>query len=280
MFEVINGYGYDLLTIKKAHIKACIEYAKEKGIKGIYLWDWKYSGEDVSFLEKCPFIKEINVNSRQIDCSNIFELIPELEYLTINKAKGITDLEGVMLKGLSCSTKDVINLEGLTDLEELYLYDCNTVTKDLEIISALSNLRRLEINGGNILSLAGIEKLEKLKSISIDGCRKLNSVSAISQNKESLGSVRISNCRCIKDYEQLGNLGGLRSLVLWNDGDIKSIQFVKNLHKLKHFVFTQTNIIDGNIAYCEGLEHVDFTNKKHYTHKNHDFNKTHDWWRS
>ena len=54
---------------------------------------------------------------------------------------------------------------------------------------------------------------------------------------------------------------------------MKSLAFVKELPHLEFISFWDTNVLDGNIKYCEGINYVGFDNKRHYTHKSEQFKK-------
>jgi protein phosphatase 1 regulatory subunit 7 len=47
--------------------------------------------------------------------------------------------------------------------------------------------------------------------------------------------------------------------------------------KLKQFMFVDTNIVDGDLSPCIGLEYSGFFDKKHYSHKFKELNDKKYW---
>ncbi|EEL66249.1 hypothetical protein bcere0025_9640 [Bacillus cereus F65185] len=51
------------------------------------------------------------------------------------------------------------------------------------------------------------------------------------------------------------------------------IDIINNLKELNCFSFVGSTVVDGDLNFCEGIEYVSFTDKKHYSHKKLSFNK-------
>ena len=45
------------------------------------------------------------------------------------------------------------------------------------------------------------------------------------------------------------------------------IDIINNLKELNCFSFVGSTVVDGDLNFCEGIEYVSFTDKKHYSHK-------------
>ena len=45
------------------------------------------------------------------------------------------------------------------------------------------------------------------------------------------------------------------------------ISFIRKMKNLKFFSFVKTNIKDGDITPCLGLEYAGFDDKRHYSHR-------------
>ena len=83
----------------------------------------------------------------------------------------------------------------------------------------------------------------------------------------------IDSCKNIRDYSVLSELKNLTRLSLLGSGKIPSLSFIEQLPELKTLTFT-IDIEDGDLSYCEGLEHVSFyPNKRHFNRKGEDFPK-------
>lgn len=54
--------------------------------------------------------------------------------------------------------------------------------------------------------------------------------------------------------------------MIGDSAEISTLNFLKGLKKLKHFGFAGTNIKNGDLSPCIGIEHVGFNNKRHYSH--------------
>ena len=121
-------------------------------------------------------------------------------------------------------------------------------------------------------SLSGIGVFPNLETLEISLGRKLTNIDDI-QCLKKLTTLCIENCRNIADFSAIGKLSELKSLTLNEDNQMESISFIKNLKKLSSFVFYGTDVIDGDISYCEGLDYVYFTSKRHFSHKARDFEK-------
>ena len=83
----------------------------------------------------------------------------------------------------------------------------------------------------------------------------------------NLEEIQIEKCKKIGDFEVLGKVKSLKKIILSESGEIKTLSFVKELNRIEFISFWGTNVLDGNINYCEGINYVGFDNKKHYTHK-------------
>jgi hypothetical protein len=122
--------------------------------------------------------------------------------------------------------------------------------------------------------MIGIESFSCLKSLEIFNATKLESISELKSLNNSLEVVQIEQCKKINDFEVLGNVQSLKKIIISESGTIKTLSFIKELPKLEFFSFWGTNVLDGNIKYCEGINFVGFDNKKHYSHKVEQFKKT------
>lgn len=135
----------------------------------------------------------------------------------------------------------------------------------------LEQLEELVLTQCKVSSLAGIGKLGELRKLELNYLRTLNDLGDLEGLNYSLQRLEIEACKDIENLYKIGNLKELEFFILWNCGDIPSIGFVKELHQLKHFSFGSTNILDGDLSPCIGIDYIHFTEKKHYSHKRKDF---------
>jgi hypothetical protein len=125
----------------------------------------------------------------------------------------------------------------------------------------------------DILTLRGIERFRNLKKLQVVSASKLEAIAPLCVLSNSLEEIQIEKCKKINDYETLATLKSLRKIILSESGEIKSLAFVTDLNNLEFISFWGTNVLDGNIKYCEGINYVGFDNKRHYTHKTEQFEK-------
>jgi hypothetical protein len=125
----------------------------------------------------------------------------------------------------------------------------------------------------DIASLQGVERFNNLKKIELFKASKLEVIEALQGLSDNLEEIIVQRCKKISDYETLGKVKSLKKIMLSESGVIKNLTFVKELPQLEFISFWGTNVLDGNIKYCEGINYVGFDDKKHYTHKSEKFKK-------
>ncbi|MEK7019263.1 leucine-rich repeat domain-containing protein [Bacillus sp. FSL R9-9410] len=228
--------GIEVLVSNK-YLGECIEYINQHRITQVAIIDCYYKSEDVNFLSECPTVKE-----RSLD-SNYLKDISGLYHIKNLKALSLTD--STVLDG-----KNEIDLRAFSNLEQL---------------------EELVLTQCKISSLTGIGKLKSLRKLELNYLRTLNDLGDLEGLNYSLQKLEIEACKSIENLYRIGNLKALEFFILWNCGDISSIGFVKELYQLKHLAFGGTNILDGDLSPCIGIDYIHFTEKKHYSHKRKDF---------
>ena len=113
--------------------------------------------------------------------------------------------------------------------------------------------------------------MEDLEELELSYLSKLENIEMIIENKDKLKILSLEFCKKINCFDCIRELINLNKLTLCSCGDIPNLKFIKELKKLNNFVFLDTNIIDGNLSYCLGIDYVAFTNKKHFSHREKDF---------
>jgi hypothetical protein len=97
-----------------------------------------------------------------------------------------------------------------------------------------------------LASLAGLDALEGLERLQIDGCKQFG------------------------DLEPIAKCNRLEFLSVANAGSIPSLAPIRRLSNLKHVSFVEsTQIEDGDLSMLlelPSLEKVSFQNRRHYSH--------------
>lgn len=264
----------EVIALTSSRIDVCIDYIKKNNIQGIEInaqyGSYRFNNLDIlEQLVDCNIkVIELVTDYKDISVLNKFKNLEQLQ-ISINKTSIINFENFPNLKYLSLDdTKNFINLDKAILLESLAI---GTLNKSSKIdFSKLVNLKDLYIVKGNIENLDFLKNLN-IEKLSISFCNKLRNISSLVTLKNTLTEILIQNCKGIESIDVLGELENLYWLKMIDLGEIPSLSFIKKLKKLKNIAFANTNILDGNLSYCEGLELVGFVDKKHYSHKNSEF---------
>ncbi|MEO5564255.1 MAG: hypothetical protein ABIR18_12490, partial [Chitinophagaceae bacterium] len=156
----------------------------------------------------------------------------------------------------------VINLEKCKSLRKLniikYPFSDQSVQqlKQLEILTINQPLKLNDLNF--------VKGFKNLKNFSVYYARDLNNISGLEQLKKTLTNLEFDHCSKISDLSVLPKLTKLEKIILSNLVPIPTLSWVKSFKKLTMLTFVDTDIVDGNIAYCDGIDFVGFNNKKKY----------------
>ncbi len=260
----------EVMALASSRIDLCIDYIKKNNVQGIEInpqyGSYRFSNLDVlEQLVDCNIkVIELIEDFKDISIINKFNNLERLS-ISENKTSIIDFVNFPNLKSLGIDdTKNLINVDRAIKLESLGI---GTLNKTSKIdFSKLLNLKDLLIIRGNIENLEILNNLN-IEKLSVNYCGKLNDISSLTSLKKNLFELEFYNCKKIENIEIIGNLENLNCLKLSGLGEIKSLSFIKKLKNLKKLSFVDTNILDGDLSYCEGIEFVGFNNKKHYSHK-------------
>jgi hypothetical protein len=269
--------GRDVFFIESARIEESIKYLRDKGLKNIIINSfYGYHADNLNFLSKLEnFIEGLTI----VDGHYNLKIINNLHCLRIlglaDNGKDIIDLSN--FPDLEeCAVEYSPRLEGLQtckNLLELNLTNYNSSNKDFSDYHHLEKLKKLMLIQPKITSLEGIGTLTNLRTLDFFRATKLETIYSIKELKDTLEEVQFESCRKITDFESLAELKNLKKLVISKSGEIKSLSFLKSLKKLEFISFWGTNVLDGDLSYCIGVDYVGFDNKKHYSHKVEQFAK-------
>jgi len=274
-FLFLEVFDEQYLVIESDRLDEYIQYIISKNIKNVYLCNLYFKHTNLQFFEKCNFIEKLNISSDTIEDYRGMQYLINLKELTLNEAKGRVDLTyNPIIEDLSVvMSKNIIGLYTLKRLKKLRLWKYKPKSKDLSEISALKLIEELAITNSTIESLNGCGRLENLQKLELNYLNKLCYLNGLEGNLHSLTKLEFESCKKIKNHEFVKCLTNLQKLGFNSCGNIETIGFIDNMLNLRHFTFLNTNIVDGNLEPCIGIEYVAFTNKKHYTHKERDFIK-------
>ena len=269
----MDGITGEYIVVESDRIVDYMEYINKNRIKSIYLCNLYYFNKEVDFLQQCNFIERLNITSDAIKDFSGLSYLHGLKELSLNEPKGKVDLGNHMdLQSLSVEfNKNIVGMERLKNLKKLSLWNYKPKSKDLSEISKLKGVQELEIIKSSINSLNGSGNMVNLERLKLGYLNQLCYIDELEKIKERLKVLNFESCKKIVNHEYVACLSNLEELTFNECGNIQTINFIAKMPHLKKFIFMGTNIIDGNLQFCERLEYVAFTNKKHFSHKNFDF---------
>lgn len=273
---LIGEDGHESLFINSDRITECINYLHSNNLRFITINSFQnYKSKNIDFLFHLKdYLEGLSVLDTYYDYGIINELY-KLKYLGIpDNGKDVIDLRNfpdLETCGLAYSVR-LQGLESCINLKSLTLSNYKPKVKNLSALQSLTNLVHLSLIKTDITSLLGIECFRVLRHFEIFGDSKLESLAALLPISNSIEKLQIEKCKNIRDFEMLGSLKSLKKIIISESGEINTLSFIKELPLLEFISFWGTTVLDGNIAYCKGLNYVGFDNKKHYTDKLEDFN--------
>jgi Leucine-rich repeat (LRR) protein len=274
---LIGINGQESLFINSDRLTDCIKYLHNNDLRFITINSFQdYKAKDIAFLIQLKdFLEGLSVLETHYDYSVVNEL-HKLKFLGIpDNGKDVIDLKNfpdIEMCGVAFSER-LQGLETCSNLKSLTVSNYKSKTKDLSALPSLNNLEHLSLIKTDIATLQGIKGFSNLKKLEMFSASKLETIAALQALSNSLEEIQVEQCKKINDYETLGKVKFLKKIILSESGEIKSLAFVKELPRLEFISFWGTNVLDGNIKYCEGINYVGFDNKKHYTHKSEQFKK-------
>lgn len=240
--------------------------------------------KDLSFLPRCPSLKYLSIKHAHgqetaLDFTPLYEL-PEVKRLSIaapnmGLSKGpaihidFTKLQG--LRHVSVCTNDRFNYSLVPTLETLWISNDKRHT-DMSNLSCSHVLKRIDLLQCGMKSLNGIGQYP-LQQLSMSYLRGMEDISALTDCSKTLRALSIDNCGKIKDLSCLYDLVNLEHLELMGSNTITSLDFLRNMPKLKTFVFSMS-VEDGDLTHCLDVPYVSCNKiKRHYNLKEKDLPK-------
>ena len=197
---------------------------------------------------------------------------------------GCEKLKSLNVSG--CEAKDLAIIMQMSLLEELGIVDCKVKTTKMFDFSNLKFVKTLLLqnvskslfsivkdfplltdlwcNQMSIETLSEIGTRNRLRSMHLNYCSKLTDISAL-EDCQSLEVVEFESCKNIRDLTPLTTLKQLKHLKLFKCGEIPSLSFINEIPSLESIIFTETNVLDGDLSPCMRLKSAwSSTGKKHY----------------
>jgi len=205
----LNSHAFDGIRILYKHLDEGLKYAKEYKIYDVCIWEGMektIETVDLSFLKDYTFIEKLHVVQTLSKKSNIDGLynlfkLKDLRWAVGNNFKlDFSQLPNIEILSIGAFHSLAENWNSLINLRELYIQSINN-HEDLEFLNGLKNLKKLRIINGKILSLKGLEKCQKLESITIARCSKLKEVMPILEKLPNLKSADFEKCKNINISE-------------------------------------------------------------------------------
>jgi hypothetical protein len=281
--QIVEGMdGAQTLIFDDSRADLCIRVAREYGFKRLNVSSYNaYASRDLkAIMPLSDFVEELSIGqssdkSRQISYEGLEEF-RELRVLSMpDNGRDVVDLSSFPdLGSLQCNiTKRLKGLETCAKLEWLGANSFNSASKDLTTLPPLLNLKHLTLGITNVVTLDGIDRFGNLRELEVYRATKLEYVAALRDLSGTLEELDIEACKRVKDFESLGRIRSLKRLHLSESGVMKSLAWVQELPHLEFLTFWGTNVLDGDVSYCEGIGYCAFDNKRHYNRKSEDFER-------
>lgn len=257
------------------HIELINKYQLEKAV---------VIADSIDFLTRCPSLKYLNIYpsdsaDESFDYSPLYAM-PEIRYLRCRTMLGLheksfTTIDYSKINGLKkiyLSGKGHINFEKISSLESLNIYE-NDNFKSLKEISSSDELHDLNLLQCGIESVEGIADFKNIERVSLGYNKALSDISDLSAAANTLRVLMIQNCPKITDFSVLNKLENLEHLHLTGNNEIESLSFIKNMKKLKTFLFS-VNVLDGDLTPCLDIRYAScLKGRNHYNLKEKDLPK-------
>jgi hypothetical protein len=275
-FKVTEGIsGRKKLIINSLYAKECCAFAIANNIKSVTLYPGYYTHPDLNpILPLKDFLEGLILNDK-VDFSELCQF-KKLTFLgALDNKKNVLDLACFPdLETLACNiTERLKGLEACKKLKSLTVSYYNPESENLAELPGLASLEDLNIFKTRIKTLRGIEVFKNLKRLELYGAPRLETIESLGPLSNNLEEISFGTCKRVKDYETLGKVRSLKKILFTNSGEIKTLSFVKQLPDLEFISFVGTNVVDGDLSYCEGIGYVGFDDKRHYSHKMDDFKR-------
>ncbi len=140
---------------------------------------------------------------------------------------------------------------------------------DLAEFRGLQKLRSLELLQGGLQASRGVASAADLERLRFGMLTRLSNLDGFEQLRK-LRSLTLQSCRKIRTLERLAGLRRLEELVLDDVGQLESVRPLARLHALRKLnLVGDTNVMDGDLRPIAELPHIDsvvIRGRRHYSH--------------
>jgi len=239
--------------------------------------DARKSKTSIDFLRDLPFLERLSLTAIGLrDVTPLYDL-PNLQVLTLNGITPKIDFPRfTKLQHLMCSwnARAFSRLLHCVTLKQLGLD--NFTGADFHAFAALKALENIGFAYTRLESLAGIERLQKLRRLSLGPANRLETL----EHLEACSGLRELDIEAAKKLSRLDPLSHLRKLenICFNTcPNLESLLPLKSLPELQLFALLgTTSVADGDLSVLltwPKLKHASIRDQKHYNHKNSEFPK-------
>ncbi|RAZ79336.1 hypothetical protein [Planococcus halotolerans] len=268
--RVRNDDNGPTVLIGKYNVQESVQYIQTYQIKSVEI-TYYYVESQIDFLSECTAIESLSLQGANVkNLSGLYHL-KALKTLAIDDVVPSSTIDFSQLTTLEeiygTLPPKAAAIGSLINLKKVQIWDYKPKAKNLKEFSDMKSLIDLELINSNIISLEGIQGLKKLNRLALFRMRTLTDIEAVQHLSGNLTDLEIESAKNIQDFSPIGKVGSLEHLGLNNCGTIPSIGFIKQLPHLRSMRFLDSTVLDGDVSPSIELEHVYFTNKKHYSHR-------------
>lgn len=257
IIQVVSNFG----SMESTDLKFLEVIKNKSAIKEMSIWVDPVSFEPIYSYNNLKILSVYNSlrHFLLLDISNFFEL----SNLTLNGNIIVQGLIYSKLITLIVNNSSNFYVEGSKTLESLTIMHSKGI--NLKVLASLfPNLQKLILTQLSLTNLNGIENLKMLVEVEFNYCNKLQDISNI-EYCHNLQKVYFEGVKKISDITPLTALRHLKDLTFFKCGDIKSLSFLNEMPALENFLFTDTNIVDGDLTPCMRLKSAwSSFGKRHY----------------
>lgn len=257
------------IYVDSDRISQSVKYINKNNIRNITIAPASYKMDHLDFIRDTPEITGVNLQKDFSDLACLYALkgLRVLRFREVNTPFDLALFPELEVLSFTYSKK-VQHTGACKNLTWLWI---DGYKKDnLEELRDLSRLQYLNLYRSAILNLRGIENMEELKEIMLDGMRKLTSLEGLNKKLGKLAVLYIYGAKQLTHYEALMDVPSLKQLELRQTGETPSIQFLDSLPALEK-VTLGCKVTDGNMSFLKRIGNVGFIDYPHYTHKMKDF---------
>lgn len=201
-------------------------------LDGLYNLEEIWSGNSIASLE-AMLSDDVKNQITVLGISNAFSM---------SSLDGIENFPG--LSALYLDTEYITDISGLNnvpDLQYLVIENGNRIA-DFSPISGLTKLSVLSITSKQLKSINIIKNMNELTSLTISESA-INDISAISEHKDNLSYVELTDNYSLKDYSVISELTNVTTLVLGTGSDV-ALPSLDKLQKLTYLSLDRVYELD------------------------------------